>query len=264
MPEKKRLAIVDGDHVMYIVCPNKKLYNKDGSPKLDINGIHSTENKTLEQCIKLADSYVNNFLNMMKADYYIGALTVGKCYRYRVKRDYKANRIGLEKPPFFKEVRDHLINKWKFVYKENDLEADDIVLKCKDHYKDTYNCFIATTDKDILMTEGTHFDPKKVQWVITSKEEAKKFFWMSMLHGDVADNIIGIPKIGPKKAEKILEKGDQFKLQEFYIESVFIYYITHFGEEEGIRQFYKNYNCLKMNYCDDCEDLVIPEVIKYE
>ena len=37
-----------------------------------------------------------------------------------------------------------------------------------------------------------------------TEEESCEFFWGQVLTGDKADNILGIPGIGPKKAEKIL------------------------------------------------------------
>lgn len=239
--KKQTLLLLDADHVMYIVCPNKKLYNSDGSPKLGENDEHLTENKTKDQCIAMADDYIKNVIRATKAQHYIGALTVGKCFRYEVKTDYKANRIDFEKPPHFDAVKEHLITKWKFVYHIG-LEADDIIMASKKIYDPSFKTVIASTDKDILTTVGIHYDPKKLQWVKSTKRSAEKFFWSSMLMGDKADNIQGIPKVGPVTAEKIL-KGKNSKLAPSI---VLAEYIKYFGEVAGIEEFYKNYKCLKM------------------
>ena len=38
-----------------------------------------------------------------------------------------------------------------------------------------------------------------------NKDYAEWFYWKQMLMGDTTDNIPGLPKVGPKKAENILE-----------------------------------------------------------
>lgn len=267
MSKRKRrskvLLLLDADHVMYIVCPNKKLYNQDGSPKLDSEGNHVTENKTKEECISMADNYIKNVIKATKADYYIGALTVKKCFRYDINPDYKANRKNLEKPPHFDAVKEHLITKWKFEWFEG-LEADDIILSARNHYRGDYRTIIATTDKDLLTLEGVHYDPKKLQWVTSTKQGEEKFFWSSMMVGDKADGIIGIPGIGPVKAVVYLEK----KGKKHAPSAVLSKYITYFGEIKGIEEFYKNYKCLKM--VDDTKEkfpsfiMPLPINVKYE
>ena len=43
---------------------------------------------------------------------------------------------------------------------------------------------------------------------------------------------------------------------------VFDEYIKHFGEYEGIKEFHKNYSCLKIK--ETCEGFEIPSPIKFE
>jgi 5'-3' exonuclease len=77
-----------------------------------------------------------------------------------------------------------------------------------------------------------------------------------MLAGDKADNIVGIPKIGPAKAEKIL------KQRFHYMDETFTAYMDFYGEEKGIREFYQNYYCLRMNSCNDCKEFIVPHPIE--
>ena len=54
------------------------------------------------------------------------------------------------------------------------------------------------------MIPGRHYNFVKDEFITQSNFDAIKHFYMQCLQGDRADNIKGIPGIGPKKAERIL------------------------------------------------------------
>ena len=75
--------------------------------------------------------------------------------------------------------------------------------------KEEAKTIICSIDKDLRNTPGWHYNwnkDEKPVWV--SEEEATYNFYKQLLTGDRVDNIQGIPGIGPKKAEKILEECD--------------------------------------------------------
>lgn len=219
--KNNKVALIDADFFMYYVCPNKK----DAEPK------------TKEDCIKLVDSFMTTIFTLTRATHYLLFLTVGRCFRYTIYPDYKGNRKRLEKPPHFDYVKEYLITKYHANYNMN-LEADDLVVCYK---KLIPNSFIISPDKDILKCiEGTHYNPKENKFITTSFEDSVITFWKSMIIGDTADNIKGIPGKGEKAAEEI------FKDIKCPPARVLKNYIEHFGVDVGIEEFYKNYKLLKI------------------
>lgn len=219
------------------------------------------EDKTLEQCIDKCDDFINNINRYTRADYYVGYLTKGKCFRYNINSSYKANRKYNNMPKYLQEVRQHLQDKHNFLYQEG-YESDDLVYSFKTQNKDKYDCIIVSPDKDILNLPGKHLNPRKMAFHRTSEDEATEFFWKSMVVGDNIDSIKGIPKCGEKYFESILE---DMKLYEEAISlrtEIFNRYTNNFGEYEGIKEFTKNYLSLKLVNDVKLEDIKLNEVNK--
>ena len=229
--KKNKLVLVDADFLkFYATYPNKKYYSSTDFKLVD---------KTLNEVIDSVDKWLTEIFTETDATHYIGALTVGKCFRYSIFPGYKANRIGLSKPMFYKQVEDYLIEHYNFVFKLG-YEADDIVNIMKHKLKDDYDCIIASNDQDILSLEGTHYNTTKKVWVSTDKEKSKIEFWKDMVTGQSGDGIKGIPGKGEKAADKIFMKEGK------YCNLVFEEYINELGEDNGIEEFYKNWRCLKI------------------
>ncbi len=246
-----RIALIDADYISYIVCYNKK----------------DEEEKDVFKVLQQTDSYIYNLLKEVKATYYIGALTIGKCFRYVLNLDYKANRKDFMPMKYSKVVKEYMKDNWGFI-SHSDLEADDIVNICnkidfspwvEEKYPDKIReakSFIISPDKDILSLEGKNYNPNKKEWINISSEEAKYKFWTSMIVGDASDNIKGIPGIGVKGAEKIMYDSV------FPAARIIKYYIEHFGEELGINEYTKNYNCLKIK--DNWHSFKVPNPIRFD
>lgn len=228
----KRTALIDGDFFAYYILFNKKL--EDGT----------VENKTFDECKLLLDEFLSTILEKTEADQYMIALTVGKNFRYTIFPDYKANRKGKEKPPFFNEFKEYLFTKYNAVA-ESSLEADDMVLIASKLIPDS---IIVSPDKDILSLEGTHYNPRTNEFVTTNKEQAEYAFWCDMIAGQSGDGIKGLPEKGIKYAEKILDDTLQIGLLKHCV--ILNEYVNHFGEELGIGEFYKTYKCLKIKDVD--------------
>lgn len=233
-----KVAIWDADFIMWYVCHNKK-----GDPI-----------KTLEDCKRLTDEFINNVNANIYADYYIITLTVGKCFRYDIYKDYKANRKKIKlsnKPQYLDNIKEYLITKYNANYAADKYEADDLVCIYKRLLTNHgYDCVIVSPDKDILNLEGTHYNPKINEFVYTSAKDAKKYFWKSMLKGDSADGLIGCYGIGESISNDIIEHPNR-DIYEDYHQVVLNQYFLTYGEELGVDMFYKMYKCLKMVNVDD-------------
>ena len=235
-------ALIDADYILWIACNPNKVMGPDGYPERKDNKFVYTP-KTVEQAINTCDAYLADILNLTHADSYILFLTTGTTFRYTLDNSYKANRIGLEKPLWFHEVKAHMVEHWSAIEIDG-LEADDMVVITKNSLD---NCFIVAADKDILdCIPGTHFDARKGKglFVETTFHQAQLNFAKSLLTGDGVDGIPNlVPGMGPKTAEKELEIRMQFNNP---ITSAYLTFIYHLGEYQGIKRFARQYQLLKI------------------
>ncbi len=223
-----RINIVDADSITFIVCHQKK----------------DEEPLTLEKCKERTDQFLGSLFKVTESTHYILYLTVGQSFRVKHYPEYKANRKGRELPQFFSEIKEYLITKYKAQY-YHELEADDLCLITRNYLKRKYpdaEIFISSPDKDMLNLEGTQYDYKHNVWKETPKEEDEWYFWTSMITGDTADNVKGIPKMGPKGAEELFEEHLGLGLPLIVLGE----YIDRMGCNEGIEAFYSTYKALKV------------------
>jgi 5'-3' exonuclease len=137
-------------------------------------------------------------------------------FRTKIYPEYKANRPTLE---------DHIKKRLNFVaqyaleqgaVQSNGWEADDQVRAWAwEAQQEDLNWIIAGIDKDLLQIPGTHFNyggteakplNENDKWHFITQEEGDYRFAAQLLTGDRTDNIIGINRCGPKKAEKALSE----------------------------------------------------------
>lgn len=143
------------------------------------------------------EDLVDSILVNIEADEYRLFLTGKDNFRYTIYPEYKAHRPK-EKPYWLEAARQYLIATFNAEVIDGQ-EADDAM-----GINQTEDTVICSIDKDLLMIPGRHYNFVKDEYSEVSKEKAMKHFYMQCLTGDRADNIKGIEKVGPKKAEKIL------------------------------------------------------------
>jgi len=135
------------------------------------------------------------------------ALSCNRSDNFRKKEwpNYKSNRIDSYVPEYLHDVYDFMIENYKCKLLPN-LEADDIL----GIYASKNTHIAVTVDKDLLGVPGWHLNPNKDKDLryITNKE-AHRFFCKQWIMGDSVDNIPGLWRVGPKKADKMLEEWDE-------------------------------------------------------
>lgn len=233
-----KLAIIDGDFICYKVCPNSK---------------KQEEPKTLQQTLDLVDWYIEEKLICpTNIDEYIAYLGGIGNFRYSLSDTYKSGRSS-ERPPFFREVRYYLIDKWGFNVADG-IEAEDAVGITLTKYPDA---LLIYEDHDLHQLPGFRYNPTKVVFGETSREEANYFLMNQLLQGCSTDKVRGLKKgLGEKTAIKLL---DGFPSEALLFE-VFNLYIQEYGEYCGINEFHTQYNLLKV--LRDKLDFIIPEPTK--
>jgi len=243
---KPTVGVYDADFLPYYICHNKK----------------DEPEKTLEECYTLVDNFIDNINQAIEAEFYCGFLTVGKCFRYTIYPDYKANRKYEQKLNYLDRVKEYLITKHNFTYLSG-YEADDLVVSFKRQYVD-FKSIIVSPDKDILYSVDVAYNPRKNEFVHNYPEDISKYFWTSMITGDTTDNIKGIPGKGPAAAKSIYEFGKVIKHPKFLAGLALTNYIEHFGEVRGIEEFYKNFKCLNLVNTVVLDDVKLNKIEKIE
>lgn len=155
----------------------------------------------------------------------------GSCFRtYRAMlRKYKGNRDNLVKPPYYTELREYLVTKYK-ARTYSKFEADDMCCMAmeKANSSGEYQAILAAIDKDLEQQAGRHINPnKKAEGVYVVDDFTGAYsFYKQMLMGDVADNIPGLDRVGEKSAEKLLAECKT-------IHDLFIATFNHYKKKLG-------------------------------
>lgn len=114
---------------------------------------------------------------------------------------YKGNRKS-ERPIHLDYIRHYMLDKYPSTLSEGE-EADDLIaIAATKLGPDT---IIASIDKDFLQVPCRHYNFLKDEWKTVNEFDGIKFFYTQVLTGDAVDNIIGLYRVGPVKAGKILE-----------------------------------------------------------
>lgn len=201
--------LIDGHSIL-----NRAFY---GMPDLtNVKGVHT--------------GAVYGFLNILfsildeeKAQYLIVAFDVhAPTFRHKVYSDYKGTRKPMpeelrEQVPLIKEVL-HSMN--IETCEQAGLEADDILgTLAKEAERDGLEVSLVSGDRDLLQIASDHIcvripKTKRGQTTIENYYAAdvkaayqvtpREFIDVKALMGDTADNIPGVPKVGPKSATQLI------------------------------------------------------------
>jgi len=131
-------------------------------------------------------------------------LTGSGNFRHQIAsiQGYKANRSPFSKPFHYEALREYLVRKYEAKIVDG-IEADDALgIRQTDRSGDK-TC-IVSTDKDLDMIPGNHFNWVKGIKYYVEEQEGLRNFYKQCLTGDRVDNIPGIRGVGPVTAEKII------------------------------------------------------------
>lgn len=168
-----------------------------------------TQTEPLSYTLHTVKQTVEGILSDFESTQRARVLLQGKGnYRNHVAtiQPYKGNRDPSKRPIYFDEIREYLVE-YQGAELINGMETDDALGIEQWKNKDRSTC-IVTIDKDLDCIPGWHYNYVKREMYYVDLPTANRKFWTQVLTGDTTDNIQGIPKVGPKTAEKILDKTD--------------------------------------------------------
>jgi len=183
MMKKPKTAIIDGDILIYRAS---FWADVEGIDELPIRLKHDVKRWTPRGCkpiVALSCPRKQNF-------------------RRRVWSEYKAHRDDTNQPDSINYAIEIVVDDFDIV-KYPQLEADDIM----GIEASAGNAIAVTIDKDLRCVPGWHWNPdKEKKPICISEEDADRFFYEQWMTGDTTDNIPGLWKVGPKKAQKFLKE----------------------------------------------------------
>jgi DNA polymerase-1 len=131
-------------------------------------------------------------------------------WRKEVFPEYKQPRKKIGRPTLYRVIRDFIRQNFRF-YQMDRMEADDImgIIATSGQKIVKGPKLICTIDKDLdqIPAKVWNFDKPSDPVKSITVAEADHFFYEQCLTGDRVDNIPGCPGVGPKTAEKILDKA---------------------------------------------------------
>lgn len=247
--EGNRVACIDGDMLPYIIGYTiKELTLVRANSRVRSGQVGSlAETPECKDACDRINSLLNSWVRLAGCDAAQVYMTDSpKNFRLRLafSKEYKGGRKA-DKPPFFYEMRDHLMKVHNAVVSEGD-EADDLmsIKQWASHnaflkeaggefgigspeHRAFANTVIVSGDKDLNVVPGWHLNPQvkgkaEPYWVepmgwLTLERKADgtikklsgaglKFFYAQMIIGDKVDNYDGIPFRGAKFAYDLLDK----------------------------------------------------------
>jgi len=182
-------VLIDGDIIAYRAA----FSTQDLMPKDATDKVEELLQYILEQTVLFPEP-----------DDYQVYLTGSGNFRYDIAKshEYKGNRKKTDKPIHLPHVRQYLMENHNAIM-SNGEEADDLIaIEATRLGPDT---IVASIDKDMLQIPCRHFNFNKNLWTEVDEWEGLKFFYKQILMGDAADNIVGLYKVGPVRADKMLD-----------------------------------------------------------
>ncbi len=244
MDNKKVLAIIDGDSLAF----------------------HSVR-ETLHESLHAMEEKVENIFSKTKATHYMLFISGGKYFRHSIYDGYKEKRKLYKVANWVKTLKGYLQENYGAVFMPK-VEADDLCCYFYNLEKEAFNWderVLCSPDKDLLtnipsnQSDRGHFnysykledreDPDsliKGWWIKVDEDTALLSFWSSLIIGDTADNVPGIPRRGPKYCDTVFDSMLEEKTPESLLGEVISEFVIHFGVSQGIYEFQKHYRVLHL------------------
>lgn len=188
--------LFDADMLIYrfcCACQEDSPFNKELVLKACPTETWDTIQMRVKQCVELASAHFDESIEVVMV-----LSPKEKTFRYDLFPEYKANRKDIVKPVLLSEMYKKIQKEYHTEIWDN-LEADDVLGVLADQG----NTCIVSNDKDLKQIETNHMSLSEPEFIEYSYY-GEQFFLKQCIAGDSTDGYYGVPGIGMKKAEKIL------------------------------------------------------------
>jgi|TARA_R110002126_G_C10460685_1_gene500277 5'-3' exonuclease len=227
--ENGRTALIDGDVLVYscgfasdirtYTCSDGSSFQYKKEAKehcsefhLDVEAIKKrVKAEPVENCLHSVKLMIKDIKEKSEASNHKIYLTGKGNFRHDLPSPYtyKGNRKDTPKPLHYQAIRVYMVSTWDAIITDGQ-EADDAMGIAQVNSPEGTTT-ICTTDKDLDMIAGHHYNWNKKENYTIGEFEGILNFYQQILKGDRTDNIFGIKGIGDVKARQILWKMDNEK-----------------------------------------------------
>lgn len=190
---------IDGDMLLYraAFAAEKEIKWED-----DIFTVHADFSDLKDAYIMVAD-YISESLDAYEenGDEITMVFSDRYTFRHELNLLYKAHRRDKRSPLGINDLREWVCDEWKSIRVDR-LEADDVLGIIGS--ADPDGSIIVSGDKDFATVPCTWYNFLKDETRRITKEEADFQHLVQTLAGDATDGYFGVPRVGLKTAEKIL------------------------------------------------------------
>jgi len=264
-PKNDKIALIDADTIAYIACLAaeeveellpESFYTPEEWAEITSNPTWNEENYTIthsnpEVRMQKAEEKIQKILDGTGCKEVELHFTGGRCFRYDIYPEYKANRPS-KRPQNLSDMKEEMIVKWNGSVHTR-YEADDIVVYLKNKYPDKY--ILCSIDKDVYnATEGSNYNyyestNRDMCFVHTTAKFAKYWPYAQCILGDRSDNIKGAHRIGIKSLHKWI--NEDMTEQELW-EGVVGAWLS---KEQDIDEAILTMNLVNMKLLDDNDNI---------
>lgn len=229
---KPKLALCDLDGLGYIVAWN----------------FRDSQDKMSETFIEAhTKEFMQNILDTVDCDYYLGFVENGDLgsnkwnFRKEFYPEYKGNRNKNDGIKFWlPKISKYLAKEFDIKVLSDEIESDDAICTMYNRFKSDYDITIVHNDKDLMQiamysTESDlkffNYRSQKLEHI--SQNDGFYMYFKQLLMGDSNDNIYGIPGMGVKTAELLLQNvKEKYNLKDYcdfaYYGAIIAEYIDQF------------------------------------
>lgn len=149
---------------------------------------------------------ISEIQETLNADSTIIAFTHKQNFRKVLNPDYKSNRKGKFRPLLIQPLKEWMAETWES-YCWDWLEADDVLsILATERPNRKDKRIIVSIDKDFNGVPCDWYNYRKKELNKDEELDADRFHLIQTIAGDAVDGYNGIPRFGPKTAEKHLDK----------------------------------------------------------
>ena len=164
--------------------------------------------ETTDDVHRVVDEYMSRIKNRTwdgKYELFIEGLSSTKnIFRNHVAvtKPYKGSRKGKDAPLMLNYAKEYMVDQYG-AQVQYYIESEDMVA-IRAYEIGLEFVIIASIDKDMLQIPTQFYNYNKDEQFIMMEYQSSMHFWTQVLTGDSTDNIPGLYRVGPKKAEMIM------------------------------------------------------------